>query len=272
MSTRFLPILACLLLVACGGDGDADSGDSVPAAAIPNELSGVCCEYDLTFEIQLGWMKDGETRSFTRPGSLTVRPSEPGVINVPEGTTLPGVSPEDVMFGAAYVQNPVSVSFGTTGFDTHGDFGIFTMVRYGIPIGGPYIFAYDGCDAVADGKGPFECVPHFYGATETSGSVNLVYFSNRAMMGADGLVYLSGYLADDHTAEASAANQAFVHFTHDTYGEMNDIFIFYKGAEYSLTIDGTQVSGSFAGVARSASGMVYEDLAVTATFTGTRGD
>jgi len=267
-----LAILAAL--PACGGDdGGTDPDGGAPAANVLGPLAAVYGEYDVTLQIQYTWLDKGAVESFTRAGYVNVAASEPGVVNVPEGTSLPGIPPEAVMFGAAYVQNPAHVSMGTLGFDQHGDCGIISTLRFGIPIGDAYIFAYDGCDAVADaasGKGAFACVPHFYGAAETSDSVNLVYFLNTAAIAADGTVTLSGYLADDHTAEAAAANQAFVHFVHEWFGEMDDIFILREGATFSVTLGGGQVTGQFRGVARSASTMIAEDLLVEAWFGGKR--
>lgn len=271
-----LSILAVTMVIvaACGSDdgGTGPSGNS-PSANIPASLSAVYGEYDLTMQIQYTWLAKGAVTMFTRPGYIDIRPSEPGVVNIPPGTSLPGIPPEEVMFGAAYVQNPVHVSIGTLDFSQHGDCGIISTLRIGIPIGDGYIFSYDGCDAVADvksSKGAFSCVPHFYGTAETSDSVNLVYFMNIVAIDADGTVTITGYLADDHVEEAAAANQAFVHFLHDWFGPMDDIFILGEGTTFTATIGAGGITGQFRGVARSASTMIFEDLLVEAWFGGKR--
>lgn len=269
-----LLVIALALIAACGDDGGGTAPDEgQPAANLPGALTDVYGEYEISLQIQYTWPGKGRVASFTRPGYVNVAASEPGVINVPPGTELPGIPSSEVMFGAAYVQNPVHVSIGTLGFDQHGDCGIISTLRIGIPIGDAYIFSYDGCDAVADAganKGAFACVPHFYGTAEASDSVNLVYFMNVATVNDAGTVMLTGYLADDHVEEAAAANQAYVHFVHEWFGPMDDIFILGEGTTFSLTIGSGQIVGQFRGVARSATAMIVEDLLVEATFGGKR--
>ena len=194
-------------------------------------------------------------------GTVTLSASEPGVIAVPPGETIPGVAPEDIIFGAAVMQNPIQVFMGTPEASQSGDFGIFSMMRFGLPSDSNQLF-YTGDENLS----AFSYVPIFYRRTTMSGdSVNLVYFTSQ-VYGENNTIRINGKLVDRHTAEAAAANLFSVPIESPILGSFNDQFMFDQGTLFEITVLGNNISGRIQGTGVSVAGLVPQTAIFEVTF------
>ncbi len=264
--------------VDAGDEGDGGATAGVESMA----LESIYGEYDVTIAGRVGGpyeptgsIVSGTTAGvvdFAATGSVALSASQPGVIAVPSGTSIPGVAPEDVIFGAAYMCNPIHVFLGTRTVDAAGDFGLYEMVTIGIPADPVDIYPeYDGrgqCEVPADQ--PFACSPTFFQSTAPSGSnVNLIYFVTQVEGDGERLT-VRGELRDTHTAEAAAANLFTVPIESPLLGNMNDQFMFAEGASFELTIVGNTLSGTIRGEGRSVAGLVPQTAILEATLSGSK--
>ena len=202
---------------------------------------------------------------FSLEGNITLSESEPGVIGVPEGTTIPGINPEDIIYGAAVIQNPVHVFIGTEKATRPGDFGLYSMMKFGLP-GDPNQLFYSGCN----GDGPFNCVPMFFRRHTYSGeSVNLIYFTINVNGSADSLI-INGILYDRHTAEAAAANLFSVPVESPILGTFMDVFMLNVLSSYQIVIKGNKISGWIKGSGYSVAGLAPQKAILELEFEGTK--
>lgn len=202
---------------------------------------------------------------FSLAGNITLSESEPGVINIPEGTTIPGIDPKDIIYGMAVIQNPFQVFIGTEKATRPGDFGLFSMMKFGIP-SDPNQLLYSGCNGV----GPFNCVPMFLSRHTYSGeSVNLVYFTIDVNGNADS-VTINGILYDRHVSEAAAANLFTVPVESPILGTLNDIFLLNTRSSYKIVIKGDKISGWIKGTGYSIAGLAPQKATLEAEFEGTK--
>ena len=151
--------LAVLILglVGCGGDSDDPSGPGGDTSGLPPALVATFGTYDITYTTAIT-RADGKKQILAADkagASIEISGGQPGVMGVDPGTTVPGVEPEDIIFGAAYVQNPVHVFVGTGTADQDGDFGIWSSVWYGIPADAVDL-QFTGCNGV---DGPLRLFP-----------------------------------------------------------------------------------------------------------------
>jgi hypothetical protein len=273
---------ALLLLSGQQCSSPSPAGPNTPGIGQPRPgnapavLTSILGEYDVTFSGRVGGpyeptnsIVSGTTTgivNFTSSGYVSISPSKPGVIAVSNGQTIPGVNPQDVIFGAAVMQNPVAVSMGTIRASEPGDFSIFSMMEFALPSGSNQLL-YTGCSGTG---GPFSCVPMFYRRTTYSGdSVNLIYFVNQ--VGSDGQSYsVSGQLMDRHTAEAAAANLFSVPITSPILGTFNELFVFDTTTSFQLTITGQTITGQVTGAGRSVTGSVPQTAILEVSIQGTR--
>ena len=152
-------LLAFSLLVAltlgCGGE-EGPNDPPGQTSNIPAALQAVLGDYNITYDAEI--TKAGQAPrkvKLASPATISVTASQPGVMAVPEGMTIPGLQPEDIIFGAAYVQNPVHVFMGTQTADQHGDFGVWSSVWIGLPPD-QVDLEYTVCD---QGEDRFSCSP-----------------------------------------------------------------------------------------------------------------
>lgn len=259
---QYVVLLVCALSGCGGEDGPAGPGveDNIPAA-----LRDTFGSYAVTYTATI--TKDGglpealpanKTAAF-----IEITGSQPGVMGVDPGTVIPGIAPEDVIFGAAYVQNPVHVFMGTASANQHGDFGIWSSVWIGLPPD-PVNLEYVGCG----GQGFFNCSPVFFQHAESTDAVNLIYYAVSVEQLQNGDVAFSGFLADDHRSEAAAANGFSILATHDILGTFVDQYIFDEGATFSFTVSNDAISGSCVGVGRSLIGSEPDQATFRITFGG----
>ena len=263
MTKRFTAVVV-LAMLGCGGEvgrSGLESGDP----KIPTALSAVLGDYSITANATMsnagGWTM--RLAPGASPATLSLRASRPGVMGVPNGMTIPGITPSDIIYGAAYVQNPVHVFMGTTTQDQHGDFGIWSSVWIGLPPN-PVHLEYVGCE----GEGVFGCSPVFFQSADVTDQVNLVYFAVSVTGARNGDITISGYLSDTHKSEAAATNGFAVRVTDAILGQFVDQYIFYEGATFTLTIQGTHISGVVEGVGRSAALIGHPDVNFRMTFDG----
>jgi hypothetical protein len=260
--------LAAILLVANPGDGSARP---FKRETVWHPYFG---EYQVTFQGRVGGeyqpsnsIVSGTTsgiREFTITGNITLSAAEPGVITVKPGQTVPGVKDQDIILDAAVLQNPLHVFMGTPNATGVGDFGLHSVLRFGIP-DGPQELEFTGCTKEGD---PFNCVPVFLKRAAPSGrSVNLVYFVVETQGYGRGL-YVKGTLFDRHVAEAAAANLFSVPISSPIMGDYNDPFMFREGTVFELTIIGQQISGTIRGSGSSVAGLVPQEAIFEARFEG----
>ncbi len=273
MKVLILTVLLGVFLTACGsGDSNGNGGGSQDSGA--DLLTPFYGNYNVTFKGQVGAeyqptgsLVDGTTTgivTFLTGGTITLSASEPGVIAVPSGETIPGMVPENVIFGAAVMQNPIHVFMGTPEASQAGDFGIFSMLRLGLPSEPNQLF-YSGCSGAG---GPFSCVPMFFRRTTMSGdSVNLVYFTSQVSVNNNNIT-INGKLVDEHTAEAAAANLFGVPIESPILGSFNDQFMFEQGALFKITVSGNSISGWIKGTGISVAGLAPQTAIFEATFEG----
>jgi hypothetical protein len=200
------------------------------------------------------------------PGTVTLAASQPGVIAVPDGVTIPGVAQEDIIYGAAVMQNPLHVFMGTATASKPGDFGLYSMMRFGLPAG-PAILDYTGC---TDYGGPFNCVPVFFQSTIPSGdSVNLIYWTIQAS-GDQPALKITGKLIDRHTAEAAAANLFSVPVESPLLGIIMDTFMFGQAATFELTVTGAAIEGWILATGVSVAGLAPQIAVFEVSFQGVK--
>ena len=271
---RIINFIPAILAATSLNRGD-DNGNDGPTGQDTLPLASFYGDYDVTFTGRTGGeyqptnsIVSGTTTGivpFSLAGTVSISASEPGVIAVPNGETIPGVAPEDVIFGAAVMQNPVHVFMGTQEASRPGDFGFFSMMRFGLPAGSNLLF-YTGCS----GGGAFSCVPMFFRRTTPSGdSVNLIYFIIRGSGNQDAFT-LYGKLVDTHTTEAAAANLFSVPITSPILGSFNDSFMFNRGALFEITLSGNNISGWIQGTGGSVAQLVPQTALFEATFSGSK--
>ena len=260
----FVSLLVCALPGCGGGDDPAGPGttDNIPAA-----LRATFGSYDVTYTATIS--KHGgppEPVPLDKAAAaIEISGSQPGVMGVDPGTVIPGVAPEDVIFGAAYVQNPVHVFMGTASANQHGDFGIWSSVWIGLPPD-PVDLEYVGCG----GQGFFSCSPIFFQHAESTDAVNLIYYAVGVEQQQNGDVTFSGFLADDHRSEAAAANGFSILATNDILGTFVDQYIFDEGATFSFTVSNDAISGSCVGTGRSLVGSEPDPATFRITFGGNK--
>jgi len=200
---------------------------------------------------------------FSLEGNIKLSESEPGVIAVPEETTIPGIDPEDIIYGAAVIQNPVQVFIGTEEVTRPGDFGLYSMVKLGLPSDANQLF-YSGCN----GDGPFNCVPMFFRSHTYSGeSVNLVYFIIDVNGNADSVI-IKGILYDRHISEAAAANLFTVTVESPILGTFNDCFMLNVLTSYEIVIKENKISGWIKGAGHSIAGLAPQEAILEVEFEG----
>lgn len=260
----FACLFACMLLGCSGGDDPSGPGtdDSIPAA-----LRATFGTYNVTYTATI--TKAGGSPEPVLPdkaaAAIEITGSQPGVMGVDPGTVIPGLSPEDVIYGAAYVQNPVHIFMGTATANQHGDFGMWSSVWLGLPPDSVNL-EFVGCD----GQGFFNCSPVFFQHAEVTDAVNLIYYAVNVAEQQNGDVVFSGFLADDHRSEAAAANGFSILATHDILGQFVDIYIFDEGATFSFTVAGDAISGNCQGVGRSLIGSEPDEATFRITFGGNK--
>lgn len=202
---------------------------------------------------------------FSLEGNVTLSESEPGVISVPAGTTIPGISPEDIIYGAAVIQNPIDVFIGTKEVNRPGDFGLHSMMKFGLPSDPNQLF-YSGCN----GDGPFNCLPMFYRRHTYNGeSVNLVYFTIDVYGNADSII-INGVLHDRHISEAAALNLFSVPIVSPMLGTLYDIFRLNILTSYKILIKGPKVTGWIKGAGYSVGGLAPQKAVLEVEFEGTK--
>jgi hypothetical protein len=203
-------------------------------------------------------------KPFSKNGTVTISVSQPGVIAVPDGGQVPGVAKQDIIFGAAVIQNPLRISIGTPEASEFGDFGIYTMMKFGLPADPGQLF-YSGCTGAG---GPFSCVPMFYRRSAPSGrSVNLIYHTVR-VEGSGNSVVISGRLLDTHISEASVVNIFNVPISSPIMGPMNDPFMFDAQTRFEMRISGGNITGSIKGTGHSIAGLAPQTAIFELTFSG----
>jgi hypothetical protein len=203
--------------------------------------------------------------TFSLEGNITLSESEPGVIAVPKGTSIPGIKPEDIIYGAAVMQNPLRIFIGTEEASRPGDFGLYSSMKFGLPDDPSQLF-YSGCY----GEGPFNCVPMFFRRHSYSGkSVNLVYFTISASGNNDSVI-ISGTLYDRHLSEAAAANIFNVPVESPILGNYNDNFAFSQQTQFKLVIKGNEIMGWIKGTGSSVAGMVSQQAIFEVEIGGTK--
>lgn len=246
-----------------------------PATQAIVDLALFYGDYNVTFRGQVGGeyqptnsIVSGTTTglsSFSTAGTISLSASEPGVISVPAGEAIPGVAPEDIIFGAAVMQNPIRVVMGATQASPVGNFSIFSLLKFGLP-SGPTLLDR-GCSG---GRGPFSCVPVFFRRTTLSGdSVNLVYFTIQAS-GNNSMIRINGRLMDTHKAEAAAANLFSVPIKSPILGAFIDQFMFDKSATFEMIVSGNSISGWFQETGISAAGLAPQTAIYKITFDGVK--
>ena len=261
-------LVTVLVLLGCGGADDpshpADAAPDLPPSLVATfGTYNISCTTSITrsdgTSLLLGADKAG--------ASLEISGGQPGVMGIDPGTTVPGVDPQDVIFGAAYVQNPVHVFVGTATADQDGDFGIWSSVWYGIPADAVDL-QFTGCQGV---DGPFACSPQFFEAAEMDDSVNLIYFATSVTEYADGDIRYSGTLVDDHRSEAAAANGFSLQADHDILGPGVYPYLLDEGATFEFTFHGAAVSGSLTGTGRALISSEPDVVTFSVNFGGTKG-
>ncbi len=274
---RIINFLPSILAATALNRGDENGNDGPPDQG-KFLLSSFYGDYDVTFTGRTGGeyqptnsIVTGTTTgivSFSLAGTISLSASEPGVIAVPNGETIPGVAPEDVIFGAAVMQNPVHVFMGTQEASRPGDFGFFSMMRFGLPAGSNLLTYSGGCSP--GGGNAFDCVPEFFRRTTPSGdSVNLIYFTIR-VSGNQNTLSIYGQLVDTHTTEAAAANLFSVPITSPILGTFNDSFMFNRGALFEIIVSGNNISGRILGTGESVAQLVPQTAIFEATFSGSK--
>lgn len=267
---RILRLTPILLVLAAGCGGDDKPADPAPAASnIPAALSAVFGDYDVTCNVQIT-KANGSTAiaaATSTSAVVEIRESQPGVIGLSEGETIPGLDSTELIYGAAYVQNPVHVFLGTATANQHGDFGIWSSVRIGLPPD-PVELEYAGCGDGSSGR--FSCSPTFFQHAETTDSVNLVYFAVQAEEFENGSVHFRGYLADDHRNEAAAANGFNILADNDILGRFVDSYLFDEGATFEFTVAANGISGTVSGQGRSLVGSEPDPARFEMLFAGTK--
>jgi len=248
---------------------------SIEASKDP--LSSLYGDYDVVFTGQVGGyyqptnsLVSGTTTgiiNFSKQGAISMSKSKPGVIAVDPGETIPGVNPDDVIFGAAVMQNPIHVFMGTLEASQAGDFGIHSMMEFGIPSGPTQIFE-SACTPTKEK--PFICVPKFFQrANPAKGSVNLIYFTTRVYEKNNGIV-VEGKLVDKHSAEATVVNIFNVPVESPILGSFNDSFMFDKGLLFQMMVSGNNISGWIKGTSSSIAGLVPQSAVFQANFQGSK--
>jgi len=256
-------IILVVLTFGCGGD---DPGQPEPTSNLPAELLATFGTYDITYTTSIT-RADGIREVLVADkiaAAIEITGSQPGVMGVDPGTTIPGIAPEDVIFGAAYVQNPVHVFIGTDSQNQDGDFGIWSSVWIGLPPG-PAQLEYVGCSG---SDGPFRCSPVFFQSAEVTDSVNLIYYATSVTEYADGDIDFSGFLADDHRSEAAAINGFSMLANHDILGEGVYPYLFDEGATFDFTVRNGTVEGTITGVGRALISAEPGVVTFTITFGG----
>lgn len=251
-------------LWGCGGDDPADPGGDT--SNLPAALVATFGTYDITYTASIT-KADGTRRVLGADkvgAAIEISGSQPGVMGVDPGTTVPGVDPADVIFGAAYVQNPVHVFVGSDTQNQDGDFGVWSSVWIGLPPDAVDL-QYDGCEGEG---GPFACSPRFFEAAESTDAVNLIYHATSVTEHANGNIDFSGTLIDDHRSEAAAANGFWLQADHDILGPGVYPYLYDEGATFEFTVRDGAVSGTVAGTGRALIGSEPAVVQFTVTFGG----
>ncbi len=240
-----------------------------------NEFNTYLGEYLVTFSGQVGGkhlptnsIVSGTTtgiQGFTTTGVIILSPSEPGVIGIKPGMQIAGLDPNNNILDAAVIQNPLHVFMGTPNASGVGDFGIYSMMRFGIPLS--QRLTYTGC---GNKNNPFNCVPVYFKSAPDSGrSVNLIYFTIQTSWENNGL-YIKGSLHDTHASEAASANLFWVPVSSPILGNYNDPFMLKIGSIFEIHVSGRQISGRFKGAGESVAGTVSQTSILNFEFKGVR--
>lgn len=262
--------LLLLFLQACGNGSSNNQPQS-------NVLSGSYGDYNVTFTGQVGGPYEPSNSivtgttvgvvNFTRNGTITLSPPETGVIAVPDGVTIPGINADDIIYGAAVMQNPIRIFIGTSEASAPGDFGIHSLVRIGVPKKNP-----ESVTINCSGSSAFSCSPEFFRRTDPedlTGSVNLIYFVTKVNGNTTSFV-ITGQLIDRHISESAAANLFTVPIESPILGDTNDQFMFSTTTNFEITVSGNRISGNISATGSSVAGLAPQTAIFELSFNGVK--
>lgn len=197
---------------------------------------------------------------------LTVRAGLPGLINVPKGVSLPGVSAQNLGYGKAQVTNTLDIRLSTQAQGPHGTFMLWSQAAAGV-IANEERFERSCTDSSA-----FSCPADFSPPKSftVEGEVNLIYCVNHVTGNARGIT-LQGKVVDTHTAESTALNMFGARAQSSILGSYDEPYLFAPGSTtYEIEIVGDKVRGSIHGQGQSITGLISQPALFDATFEGSR--